>query len=471
MEYVYRQVEDNDTVARFYPNYGKNYIKVMIYDIRQKSAPTLIREFSAEGDLLTSRKVDNTLYLVINYHMYFYDINKPSEAVPLYRDSVGAKDSDPLPLDFATMRYFPGNEDGSILIICGLDIADAKAEAKIASILGSGNVVYMSRSALYVAKYNYAYNIMPKADTVNVNVSDQTTFFKFALDNGYVVYQAKGLANGNVLNQYSLDEFNSCFRAAMTVNSNRGESKNALNIFDQSMQLIGSIDDLAPGERIYSARFMGERAFMVTYRTIDPLFALDLSDPRNPKALGELKIPGYSTYLHPYDENHLIGFGRDTEELTTIDSKGNVVNVRAVNRGLKLALFDISNLSDPKEVAVVSIGNESTDSELLYNPKALLFSKEKGFIAFPVRHYGYGSDKEYKDFSGAHVYDISPNGIKLRGLISQEGMIESNKYRYYDSYIQRIIYIGDTFYSASNTGIQSNEMSNLRYIDFMVYGK
>jgi len=245
-----------------------------------------------------------------------------------------------------------------------------------------------------------------------------------------------------------------------------------LVVFDQAMQLIGDIDNIAPGERVFSTRFMGERAFMVTYRTIDPLFALDLSDPNNPKVLGELKIPGYSTYLHPYDENHLIGFGRDTEELTTIDSKGKVVNVSAVNRGLKLALFDISDMSAPKEVAVISIGNESTDSELLYNPKALLFSKEKGFIAFPVRHYGYGYDKEHEDFSGAHVYDISPNGIKLRGLITQEGMNDGNaKYRYYDNYIQRIIFIGDTFYSASNTGLQSNEMNSLRYIGSVKYSK
>ena len=218
---------------------------------------------------------------------------------------------------------------------------------------------------------------------------------------------------------------------------------------------------------------MGERAFMVTYRTVDPLFALDLSDPRHPKVLGELKIPGYSTYLHPYDENHLIGFGRDTEELTTIDSKGNVVSVRAVNRGLKLALFDISDMKNPKEKAVISIGDEYTDSELLHNPKALLFSKEKGFIAFPVRHYNYGyNSKEEEDFSGAHVYDISPNGLKLRGVISQKELSKSNsRFRYYDDYIQRIIYIGDTFYSASGLGLQANDMKSLNYIGFQQYGK
>jgi uncharacterized secreted protein with C-terminal beta-propeller domain len=305
------------------------------------------------------------------------------------------------------------------------------------------------------------------ADSLNVEISDRTTFFKFALDDGYAIYQGKGQADGSVLNQYSMDEYNGYFRAALTVSTLRGESKNALVIFDQVMQKTGSVDDLAPGERVYAARFMGERAFMVTYRTIDPLFALDLSDPRNPKALGELKIPGYSSYLHPYDENHLIGFGRDTEELTTIDSKGRVVETRAVNRGLKLALFDISDMTKPREVAAVSIGDETADSELLYNPKALLFSQEKGFIAFPVRQYYYGAKE---DVSGAHVYNISPSGIKLRGIISQQDM-KGAKDRYFEAHIQRIIYIGDTFYSASDLGLQANDMNSLNYIGYVKYGK
>ena len=474
-EFVYQPPILNEATTSIAPPFyrGRNYVKAIVYDISQKSAPKWLREFRAEGNLLTSRKVDNTLYLVVNCYMNFYGIDLPSQAVPLYRDSVSAKGDDPVPLDFGAMRYFPGSEDNSLLMICGLDLTDAQAEAKIASILGSGGTVYMSRSALYVAKYNYVYNIVPLAGSVNVDINDQTTFFKFALDNGYAVYQAKGTADGNVLNQYSMDEFNGNFRAAMTVSLNWSESKNALVIFDQGLQLIGKVDDLAPGERIYSARFMGERAFMVTYRTVDPLFALDLSDPRNPQVLGELKIPGYSTYLHPYDENHLIGFGRDTEELTTIDSKGKVVDVRAVNRGLKLALFDISDMRNPKEKSVVSIGDEYTDSELLYNPKALLFSKEKGFIAFPVRHYNYGyKNKANEDFSGAHVYDISTSGIKLRGVISQKELNKSNsRFNYYDDYIQRIIYIGDTFYSASGLGLQANDMGSLDYIGFLQYGK
>ncbi|MCL1873811.1 MAG: beta-propeller domain-containing protein [Clostridiales bacterium] len=456
-----RDTEDDIDIMPLH--FGKSFTKVMVYDITNKAAPKLARDFSTEGNLISSRKVDNNLYLIINYYMSFYGLKEPSEVVPLYHDSSEMAGGKYSALDFTAMRYFPGEEDSSMLIVCGLDLKDDKEEAKITSIIGSGNTVYMSRSALYIAKHDYR-GSFARGGSVS---TDATTFFKFVLDNGNAIYSTKGETDGYVLNQYSLDEYNDCLRVATTVNS-AGGSKNALTVFDESMQVIGKISDMAPGEQVYSARFMGEKAFMVTFRTVDPLFAIDLSDPRNPKVLGELKIPGYSTYLHPYDENHLIGFGRDTEELTTLDSKGNVVDVRAVNRGLKLALFDISDMTNPKEISVVSIGDESTHSDLLYNPKAMLFSREKGFIAFPVTQYSY-SGKEEELFAGAHVYDISTSGIKLRGKISHGSGNNLDYDKYYDNLIQRIIYIGDTFYSAANGGIQANEIKSLKYLDYLKY--
>lgn len=445
---------------------GKNTVNAAVFDISDKSAPKLVREFITEGRLINSRKVDNILYLMSTHYMDFYSVNEPCEVVPLYYDSASAYDNKPIPLDYGSMRYFPGCEAESMLIICGIDIFDNKTEAQTSSILGSGNMVHMSRSALYIAKYSYApyLRIMPTASE-SASISDDiardaTTFFKFALDNGYAIYQGKGEADGAVLNQYSLDEYNGFFRAAMTVNTINGGNKNALNIFDAAMNLCGSVTDMAAGEQIYAARFMGPKAFMVTFRTIDPLFALDLSNPYDPKVLGEVKIPGFSSYLHPYDENHLIGFGRETEEYTTTDSKGNIVDVRAVNRGLKLALYDISDMTNPKELYAETIGGESTTSELQKDPKALLFSKEKGFIAFPV------------DFQGiVYVFDISPNGIKLRGQIvpqSSHRSLNAGSWSSVDS-IRRILYIGETFYSFTEMGIHANDISNLRLIRFLKY--
>jgi uncharacterized secreted protein with C-terminal beta-propeller domain len=460
-----------------YPNIknrssGTFLVKVLIYDTSDKSAPLLTREFSMEGRLLTSRKVENKLYLVLNYNMYFYNLTEPCQAAPYYSDSTDPKKTELVPLDYSRMHYLPDYLDDNMLIICGLDTTESETPIQTIAIIGSGNTVYMSPSALYIAKHHSVY-YLARSDNDNMNnssdsSSDLTTFFKFALDNGYAIYQGKGTAKGKVLNQYSMDEFNGYFRAAMTVNVSDGISQNALNIFAANMDLCGNIADMAPGEHIYAARFMGERAFMVTYRDIDPLFAMDLSDPYNPKVLGELKIPGYSTYLLAYDENHLIGFGRDTEVLTTTDSNSNIVSVRTVNSALRLALFDISDLTDPRELYGVTIGDEHTESTLLHDFKALLFSKKKGFIAFPVSEYLRNDGT--KAFNGIYVYDISPNGITLRGTVFQGNRPKDNpNYWYSNNRVNRILYIDNAIFTASDIGMQAANMTDLKIIKFLDY--
>lgn len=156
----------------------------------------------------------------------------------------------------------------------------------------------------------------------------------------------------------------------------RSPAHSWLNVYilDEALKVAGRIEDIAPGERIYSVRFMGDRAYMVTFKQVDPLFAIDLKDPKAPKILGALNIPGYSDYLHPYDGNHIIGFGKDTVE------KGSM----AYYQGMKPAVFDVSDVAHPKEKFKEIIGGRGTESELLHNHKALLFDREKNLLAFPV---------------------------------------------------------------------------------------
>jgi len=236
---------------------------------------------------------------------------------------------------------------------------------------------------------------------------------------------------------------------------------------------VGRIDDIAPGERIYSARFMGKRAFMVTFKQVDPLFAIDLSNPKKPVVMGALKIPGYSNYLHPYDENHLIGFGKDT----VVDSYGN-----AYYTGMKVSLFDVTDIANPIEMFVETIGARGTDSPLLNNHKALLFSKDKNLLAFPVTVYESkekavdGKMPNYGTFafSGAYVYDVDlKKGFTLRGKISHmsaQDMLKASDWGGNpDLYIQRLLTIRDNLYAASNGKITSYDLKTLKQTGELIF--
>ncbi len=240
---------------------------------------------------------------------------------------------------------------------------------------------------------------------------------------------------------------------------------NHVYVLDSSMQVVGKLEDLAPGERIYSARFIGDRAYLVTFVQMDPLFVIDLSDPAQPEVLGELKIPGVSQYLHPYDENHIIGIGKDA---IGIDEGGREF---ALFQGMKISLFDVSDVSNPKEVAKFSIGDRGTDSEVLYDHKAFLFSKERNLMVLPVtlmeidesvkqdERWAYGEFKH----SGAYVFDVTlENGIVLKGVVKHYERNENEPY-YYGPSIRRSLYIGNALYTISDK-IKINDLSDLHEV-------
>ena len=276
--------------------------------------------------------------------------------------------------------------------------------------------------------------------------------------NGKINFKAEANIEGAINNQFSMDEKDDYFRIATTIGKtyNMDDStSNSLYILDDKLQEVGRLDGIAKGEKIYSVRYVGNRAYVVTFKEIDPLFVIDLSDVRNPKILGELKIPGYSTYLHPYDETHLIGFGYDT--------KPNYSDTGVVNDGLKMSMFDISDFNNPKEMFTVKIGKQGTQSPLANNHKALLFSKEKNLIAFPISIYENGK-REYK----AQIYDIDLNkGFTLKGEINHNVNDVTDTIKYYSNYklnIERIIYSNDVFYTLSKGLIKASDMNSLKEI-------
>jgi len=374
------------------------------------------------------------------------------------------------------------------MIVAGVNFDLPKEGVNVSTYLGSGESIYASAENLYVAVTRYNNTRVPgpiindsaAPKKIEIKVSDrETVIYRFALNNGKLDYTGKGSVPGSILNQFSMDEDKGYFRIATTKGNLFGEgeniSKNNMYVLDSDMNACGSLEDIAPGERIYSVRFMGDRAYMVTFKKVDPLFVIDLKDPQNPAILGALKIPGYSDYLHPYDENHIIGFGKDTIELSN-EGIRNREGTTAYYQGMKIALFDVSDVSNPKEKFKEIIGDRGTDSELLNNHKALLFSREKELMAFPVTVMEIENGGNVEDnrpvygsfsFQGAYVYNVDlEEGFKLRARISHISEEEYKKAgdRWYrgNMNVERIIYIGDDLYTISKGMIKANSMTDMK---------
>ena len=483
--------------------YFEDSVKVLVYDLSDKKKIEQIREVEVDGSYVSSRKIDNNIYLVNNKYIDVYRIMEQNEELPLpaYRDS--ADGGEIKKIGYEDIAYFPGSPEPNYLIMAGINLdnmTDKKIEVK--TYLGSGQSVYSSLENLYVAVAEYKQNIprplpansvepsvepssrmMPTMLPVPIEVN--TSIYKFSLQNGAAIYEGKGSVAGRILNQFSMDEHKGNFRIATTVddfNGNEIKMSNNLFILDKGMTVTGKIENIAPDERIYSVRFLGDRGYMVTFKTVDPLFVLDLKDPRDPKILGELKIPGYSNYLHPYDENHIIGFGKEAIEVEEPHWSGQGTVKNAYYLGMKIALFDVSDVKNPKEKFNIEIGDRGTDSELLWNHKALLFSKEKNLMAFPVtvHEVDYNNEDQIeflpnKDprlaygnavFQGALVYNLSSEGFELQGTITHHPLgkiaeLQRNQRYDYDRDISRILYIDDTLYTVSNGYLKANGLATL----------
>jgi len=266
--------------------------------------------------------------------------------------------------------------------------------------------------------------------------------------------------DGEILNQFSLGEYEGVLRIATTTgNTWEGNSRN--NVFcvksnGDKLEVIGGIRDLAPGERLYSARFVGERGYLVTFVQVDPLFTLDLSDPTNPVVAGELKVPGYSTYLHPLNENYLLSVGQDT-----------VVEDGIVrNGGMQLSIFDVSDFSNPKLLHTAKIGDTGTYSEAMYNHKALTFWPEQNLLALPVNEYAVtpseNGDVWENTFNGMVVYHLTDDyDFEMLGRMNLYTYDETDTTYYYPSWY-RGVFIGDYFYGMTSRTVKAGPVVNIK---------
>lgn len=439
----------NPDAGRSMPWFGywNPLTKAIVYDTSDKQKPTLIREVELEGSYLSSRKIGDQLYLLANKDLLYYEVMQP-----FYRDSAAGDNFSGVP--YEDIKYFPGPCQPSYLMVAGLDLGTPDKAACIDAYLGAGNNVYMSRDNLYVALTRWY---------------DATTdVYRFTVSGPKLKYASKGEVPGHILNQFSMDEFDRHFRVATTSRDKQGQTINNVYVLDSGLKISGKLEDIAPGERIYSARFVGEKGYLVTFEQVDPLFVLDLAKPAQPKILGALKIPGFSTYLHPLDDKHILGLGRDTQVIQQKDEQGKVVgNPLVLQQGIKLAIFDVSDVSNPKELHAITLGGRGSHAEALYNHKALLFDQQSGLLAFAASLTADSSDPwEYGavQFQGALFLEVDlENGIVQRGRVTHLSDDEYQKLGYYwggsADEVRRVLRIDENLYVISSSQITIHDQS------------
>ncbi|MFH1592014.1 MAG: beta-propeller domain-containing protein [Candidatus Woesearchaeota archaeon] len=462
-----------------YP-YSISTMSVKVFDISDKSDPEIVRDLDFEGNYVSSRKIDSWVYFISNnYPRYYAEPVEITDVLPKFRNNELSEDFEPM-AGCADVRYFEPIVPENFLTIAAINMEKDQSEINKEVILGSGQNVYASKQNLYVAQSAYPHFRMMRVMDPEEVYQEKTNIHKFSLNRGKITYQGNGQVSGSILNQFSMDEYQDNFRIATTIGnvfSQEQKSTNNVYILDEDLDLIGSLEDLAPGERIYSTRFMGKRGYMVTFKKVDPLFVIDLSNPRNPRVLGKLKIPGFSDYLHPYDENHIIGVGKDTVEATEEQIGSRNLDF-AWYQGVKLAIFDVSDVENPIQMHVELIGDRGTDSEVLRNHKAFLFDRNKNLLVLPITlaEIPEGVQNQqgntYGDyvFQGAYVYNINlNNGFSLKGRITHfddDEIFQKSGYYFRSSNyaVKRALYINNILYTISNGKIKLNYLNNLEEI-------
>jgi len=333
------------------------------------------------------------------------------------------------------------------------------------SILGDPGQIYGSPKSLYVASNHWWW--WPAAGQV-----DHTYFHKFDITHpDKAVYVASGGVRGTVLNQFSMDEDAAgFFRVATNVNtaiSGPGLAWGTLNTTNRvsvlaeragALDLIGQTDELSPGERIFSVRFIGQRGFVVTFRQVDPLITIDLSDPEHPKKVGELTVPGFSTYIHQLDEQNLLTLGQYLPE------NG---DLRA--RVIKLSIFDVSDLSRPIERFTQLVGTAWGWSEATYEHKAFNYFPERKLLAIPFsdRNSTVDCGTYWCSFtSDLRVFQIDPaSGIEYKGAIEMRDLYETARWPtwtyYWAPYVRRSVLADNMAYAISDAGIRVADIESL----------
>jgi hypothetical protein len=352
----------------------------------------------------------------------------------------------------------PGDPQGaSVVSIVSLDLNNPGGHHDSTGAILDARHVYASTASLYLASEIWNYNVTDENSTSAV----QTSIHKFDLTGDKVSFSGSGRVPGSILNQFSFGEFKNILRVATSTwnwsTDTQAETNNVycLNVVDSRLTIIGKLENLAPGEHLYAARFMGDRGFLVTFVKVDPLFTLDLSDPSNPRLIGELKVPGYSDYIHPLGDNHLLTIGKDAIPYESW----------SYYQGLQLSIFDVTDFKNPVLLHKEMIGDRGTESEALHNHKAFTYWADKNLLAFPVDLYEHQGkpqapwDRGINTFSGLYVYTAnSIDGFSFLGRISTS--ISTSQFDRYYSWT-RGLFAEDTVHAITPDTVHSASIDDI----------
>jgi len=507
---IYKNILPVDEIPspRWYSS-PDTYVK--IFDLENMENPELIRDIVVGGSFSGARMIGDYVYVITTQYSYSTLLTDDQVIVP--RIMVDGEIRD---ISISDIFYVDIPEKSNTFTnILSVHVHDDEQEINEKTfLLGNGQTLYVSRDNIFVTYSTQYYDyeileeiidevlmpVLPESITSELELvntlhledyqkktvtewilqnyaknmneeqkqkiakeiihrTERTIIHRISISDGEITYESQGDVPGFVNNQFSLSEHDGYLRVSTTtqgwmIRSYIGnvESQNNVYVLDMDLDIVGSVEDLASGEQIYATRFIGDKCYLVTFKQIDPFFVIDLSDPTNPEVLGELKIPGFSTYLHPYDETHIIGIGRDGGKV-------------------KISLFDVSDMSNPVELSKYEIENDETgwgwtQSSALYEHKAFLFDKEKNLLVMPVGDYSKQS---------AYVLDISiDGGIKLKGTVTHNHEDQSEQeddetiyyYNYdYGNSIKRTLYIEDVLYTISDNMVKMNDLNTLSEIN------
>lgn len=403
----------------------------VVYDITERHNPKEIRRVDQDGTYISSRMVDGILYTVTDYHV------SGSSAEEIKENAIPQVNCDCIAIEKC---YIIDEDSTGYIVLSAFDTKNKDSEVSSLSVLGDGYEIYSTSGTLYVYASDYEYDEDADYGVVHTDI------YSFSLNGTDISHKSTGRIKGDCINQYSFDEYGGYLRVATTYYDYRTNlDVSNVYVLDESLKKVGEVTDLANDEQVKAVRFIGDTGYVVTFRNTDPLFILDLSNPAKPAVTGELKIPGYSTYLHPLKDGYLLGIGYDGDE------------ENADMNTVKVSVFDVNDKTNPKETDTFVIKNAS--SLINSNPKAFFYYSERDMIAIPVTHY---------DNSGSVVKSLQTVTVKDGKISDHLGYIhyagDSSKYYsyygYYGEDLFRGTYIGNLLYTIDSTQVIEHNLVN-----------